>query len=168
MLVQISSGTGPVECGIAVGKVYAALVREFADPGCSEPDCNIAKGGHPSFPVLRAVPAKHSFGCKIPAYKSVLFSTDKNLGFLSGRSVCWQCPSPVRKGHRRKNWFVDVSTIPEVEEVPFDSKDLVMELFHAGGCATGPRASSPNPRRSGRSWPIARTPTRRCSPSSAR
>lgn len=133
MLVQISSGTGPIECGIAVGKIYSALVREYVDPSASEQGCAAAKGGHPAFPILRTAPMRHAIGSQVPAYKSILFSTDKDLGFLSGRSICWQCPSPVRKGHKRKNWFVDVAVIPEVEEVPFDSRDLAMELFHAGG-----------------------------------
>ncbi len=133
MLVQISSGTGPIECGIAVGKIYTALAREFADPSADDQGCDPSTGGHLAFPVLRATPVRHSFGCKIPAYKSILFSTDKDLSFLSGRSICWQCPSPVRKGHKRKNWFVDVAVIPEAEEISIDSKDLATEFFHAGG-----------------------------------
>lgn len=133
MLVQISSGTGPIECSIAVGKIYTALVREFVDPSAEEQRCNINAGGHPAFPVLRVTPVKQTFGCKMPAYKSILFSTDKDLGFLSGHSICWQCPSPIRKGHKRKNWFVDITVIPEIAEISFNSKDLAIELFHSGG-----------------------------------
>lgn len=133
MLVQLSSGTGPMECCIAVGKIYAALVRDYSDQSAEMQDCDLDRGGHPDFPVLRSVPIKKTHGCKIPAYKSILFSTDKDLSFLSGRSICWQCSSPLRKGHRRKNWFVSVSVIPEIEEVGFDSRDLSVEFFHAGG-----------------------------------
>ena len=133
MLVQLSSGTGPMECCIAVGKIYEALVRDYSEQSAETQDCGMDGGGHPDFPVLRTVPVKKTHGCKIPAYKSILFSTDKDLSFLSGRSICWQCPSPLRNGHKRKNWFVDVSVIPEVEEVSFDSRDLTVEFFHAGG-----------------------------------
>lgn len=133
MLVQLSAGTGPMECCIAVGKIYAALVRDSSERSAEMPDFDLEGGGHPDFPVLCAVPAKKTHGCKIPAYKSVLFSTDKDFSHLSGRSICWQCSSPLRKGHKRKNWFIDVSVIPEVEEVGFESRDLAVEFFHAGG-----------------------------------
>lgn len=133
MLVQISSGNGPIECSIAVGKIYSALAREFGSASADKQSCDVGAGGHPDFPILRATPVKQTFGCRLPAYKSILFSTEKDLSFLSGRSICWQCPSLVRKGHKRKNWFVDVTVIPEVEEIAFDSKDMALELFHAGG-----------------------------------
>lgn len=32
-------------------------------------------------------------------------------------SLQWVCESPFRPHHKRKNWFVDVSIIPEVKEI---------------------------------------------------
>ena len=43
--------------------------------------------------------------------------------------------SSFRPHHKRKNWFVDVSVIPEVEELVQDisDNDIRFERFHSGG-----------------------------------
>lgn len=133
MLVQISSGTGPIECCIAVAKVYEALVREYTHPETCASIPAIEDGGDSRFPVVSFKTARPKFGCKLPAYKSILFETSYDLGPLSNKSICWICRSPVRKDQKRKNWYVDVSIIPEADEVPFNSKDLRVEYFHSGG-----------------------------------
>lgn len=118
MILQISSGQGPAECEFAVGKLFSALQEEYPDiekiyeyPGV-EKDC----------------------------YKSIMFSTHADLSFLDG-SVQWVCESPFRPHHKRKNWFVDVSIIPEIsddassgtKEGYADEKDVIFERFHSGG-----------------------------------
>ena len=61
----------------------------------------------------------------------MLFSTEQDLSFLEG-SIQWICKSPFRPNHKRKNWFVDVSIIPEAENICTD-RDIRMERFHCGG-----------------------------------
>ena len=109
MIIQISSGQGPVECELAVSKLLAALQKEF-----------------PDIEVLSTHKSKTE-GC----YTSVLFSTEQDLSFLEG-SIQWICQSPFRPNHKRKNWFVDVSIIPEAENICTD-RDIRMERFHCGG-----------------------------------
>ena len=109
MLVQLSSGMGPLECEIAVGKLYQALQREFED-----------------IILVKAHESKVR-GC----YKSILFQTESDLSELEG-TVLWICKSPVRINHQRKNWFVDVSIIPEKQEI-CKEQDVRMERFHCGG-----------------------------------
>lgn len=109
MLVQISSGQGPAECELAVGKLYDALKREYAD-----------------IELLKAHPSRFSDG-----YTSILFSTDKDLSELEG-TVQWICQSPFRPNHKRKNWFVDVSIIKEAPQICKD-QDIKFERFHCGG-----------------------------------
>lgn len=133
MLVQISAGTGPIECCIAVAKVYEALVNAYSCGSSKNDAADIKDGGNKSYPVLNYKVAKEAAGCKLPAYKSILFSSEVDMSELSNRSICWQCESPVRKGHKRKNWFVDVSVIPDADEIAFDSKDIEVEFFHSGG-----------------------------------
>lgn len=112
MLLQISSGQGPVECEYAVGLLFASLQKEF-----------------PDVELYFANPSKEK-GC----YKSVMFSTIQDLSKLDG-SVQWVCESPFRPHHKRKNWFVDVSVIPEVKEIDIDinDADIRFERFHSGG-----------------------------------
>ena len=109
MIVQISAGQGPEECQIAVGKLYQSLKDEFKD--------------------LEMVSCKE--GRSKGSYHSILFITEQDLSFLEG-SIQWIWESTVRPGHKRKNWFVDVSIIPEKEEVE-DTADYRIEKFHSGG-----------------------------------
>lgn len=109
MIVQLSAGQGPEECQIAVGKLYASLKKEYDD--------------------LEMVSFKE--GRIKGSYHSILFLTEQDLAELEG-SVLWICKSMVRPGHKRKNWYVDVSIIPEKEEVE-DSADYRIEKFHSGG-----------------------------------
>ena len=109
MIIQLSSGQGPVECEIAVEKVFQALQKEFLD-----------------IEVLSVRKSKWEDG-----YTSILFSTEADLSFLEG-SIQWICKSPIRPNHKRKNWFVDVSVIPEVENICKD-QEVRFERFHCGG-----------------------------------
>ena len=60
-----------------------------------------------------------------------MFSTDADLSDLEG-TVQWTCLSPFRPHHKRKNWFVDVSIIPEAPQICKD-QDIRFERFHCGG-----------------------------------
>lgn len=109
MIIQISSGQGPAECELAVYKLYLSLKAEY-----------------PDIEMLTNHAAKCGKG-----YSSILFSTDTDLSHLEG-TVQWICQSPFRPHHKRKNWFVDVSIIPEVENICRD-QDIKFERFHCGG-----------------------------------
>lgn len=109
MILQISSGQGPVECELAVEGIFNSLQSEF-----------------PDIENLSRHKSRFSDG-----YTSILFSTDTDLSFLEG-TIQWICKSPIRPNHKRKNWFVDVSIIDEVEEV-VDEMDVKFERFHCGG-----------------------------------
>lgn len=109
ILVQISSGQGPQECQCAVGLLLQALEKEF-------PDIN----------VIARNPGSGK-GC----YTSVMFETENDLSALEG-SVLWVCKSPYRPNHGRKNWYVDVSIIPEAKTVAKEA-DYQIERLHSGG-----------------------------------
>lgn len=112
MIVQLSSGQGPAECELAVSKLYDALQKEF-----------------PDITMLSC----HEAGT-VECYTSILFSTECDLSGLEG-SIQWICKSPFRPNHKRKNWFVDVSVIPETEKTEKICKeqDIRFERFHCGG-----------------------------------
>lgn len=109
MIVQLSSGQGPSECELAVLKLYEALKKEY-----------------PDIEFLSAHEAREK-GC----YTSIIFTTEWDLSDLEG-SIQWICRSPFRPNHKRKNWFVDVSIIPEMENICKD-QDIRFERFHSGG-----------------------------------
>lgn len=109
MIIQISAGQGPPECQLAVGKLYAALEKEYGDLEWLSETRGEEKG----------------------CYDSIRFRTEQDLSGLEG-SVLWICQSPFRRNHKRKNWYVDVSIIPEMDRTPSE-KEYRVEKFHCGG-----------------------------------
>lgn len=109
MIIQISSGQGPVECEILVEKFFAELKREYPD--------------------ICVIDRHQSRFSSYPT--SIMFETEAEISELEG-TVQWVCHSPVRKNHKRKNWFADVRVIPE-EELICTNRDIRFEYFHCGG-----------------------------------
>ncbi len=109
MIIQISAGQGPCECQLAVAKLYEALKQEYKD-----------------LTLLSSTKGARK-GC----FDSIRFRTGENLNHLEG-TVLWICKSPFRKNHKRKNWYVDVSILPEQTEIAKEQQ-YRMEKFHCGG-----------------------------------
>ncbi|MCI9373900.1 MAG: peptide chain release factor H [Lachnospiraceae bacterium] len=109
MIVQISAGQGPSECQLAVAKLFGELQKEYGD-----------------LEVVSRTEG-HEKGC----YDSIRFRTGHNLSGLEG-TILWICRSPFRKNHKRKNWYVDVSIIPEQSEIASE-REYRIEKFHSGG-----------------------------------
>lgn len=112
MILQISAGMGPVECQRAVFGICKALMMEF-----------------PSLEILSYVEGERK-----ETFYSVMLSSDEDLSYLEG-TMLWICKSQYRTEHKRKNWFVDVSIIPETVNVDdnFSEADIIVEKFHASG-----------------------------------
>lgn len=109
MIVQISAGQGPEECQIAVGKLFEAWKKEYPD--------------------IEEISRRE--GKRKGCFHSILFATDRDMSDMEG-TVLWICKSPVRPAHKRKNWYVDVSIIPEKETISTED-DFRFEKFHSGG-----------------------------------
>lgn len=109
MIIQISSGQGPTECELAVSKFFETLKKEYPD-------------------IKMISSHKSRFNDN---YTSIMFETESDLQNLEG-SVQWICKSPYRPNHKRKNWFIDVSVIPEQQVICTDS-NIRFERFHCGG-----------------------------------
>ena len=111
MIVQISSGQGPGECELAVGKLFDELRTEY-------PDISVISGHRSKYSPK-------------DGYTSIMFSSEADLSALEG-SVLWICKSPLREGHKRKNWYVDVSIIPEAEKICTED-EVKIETYHSSG-----------------------------------
>lgn len=108
MRIQISSGQGPEECELAVGLFYQALWREVE-----------------GIQMISGVKGRRG------GFSSVVLEAEADLSGLEG-SVLWVCKSTLRPGHKRKNWYIDVSIL---EEVPRTSKEMQVrfETFRSSG-----------------------------------
>lgn len=109
MRIQISSGQGPAECEKGVALFAKTVQKEFSDAT-----------------ILSTVKG-HNSGC----YCSVVMETEQDVPTLEG-TVAWICQSPFRPHHKRKNWYIQVSILPDTETADEDS-DYKIEYFHCGG-----------------------------------
>ena len=113
MIVQLTSGIGsPIECAYAVGGVFNSLQNAFPDIQLSD-----------------SRPAREK-----SCYSSMVFISEEDLSFLSG-TILWVCKSPLRPNHKRKNWYIGCSIIPDVSDsdVLLFPEDIKMQVFHSGG-----------------------------------
>ena len=111
MLLQISSGQGPVECSVGVEKLAKSLLKEFT--GSRIVSVNEDYSGH--------------------GYKSCVMEFDDDVSSLEG-TVLWVWKSTIRPGHQRKNWYMDLHMIKEAEIVgEFDMSDCEITTMHCGG-----------------------------------
>jgi peptide chain release factor len=117
--LQISSGEGPAECCWVVARLAEVLTAEAEAAGLA-------------VRTLEFVPGEET-----GTFKTVLLSLDGpgEADFAAGwqGTVQWVGRSPYRPQHRRKNWFVGVEPFEIPEELPCDTKDLVIETMRSSG-----------------------------------
>jgi len=115
-----TSGRGPAECRIAVAHALRRLALEAEAIGCG---CAIAEDDHTD----AHGPASAIVVLDGPA------ATDLARRWTAG-SILWVSKSPLRPRHGRKNWFIAVMALPEMEGMPAPaSGDIRFESFRAGG-----------------------------------
>ena len=109
--MQISSGNGPAECELAVGKFLEVLKNEL-----------------PDMEIVNEVKTKYA-NC----YRSVAVSTNQDVSHLLG-TIKWIVQSPFRPKHKRKNWFISVDLFGEKSATADFSEDVIQfQTFHCGG-----------------------------------
>lgn len=111
MLLQISSGQGPVECSVGVEKLAKSLLKEFAGSRIVSINADYSGNG----------------------YKSCIMEFDEDVSMLEG-TVLWVWKSAIRPGHQRKNWYMDVSVLKDMEsDCQFDLRNCGITTMHCGG-----------------------------------
>ena len=109
MIYQISSGQGPAECELGVGRFLEYLKKHY------------------DITVL-----DYSEGYNMGTYRSVRFLTPDDLDDFVG-SIQWVWQSTYRPGHKRKNWFLDFSECAVSATEDFDEKKVIFQTFRSGG-----------------------------------
>ncbi|GAL85606.1 peptide chain release factor H [Sporocytophaga myxococcoides] len=118
-LVQISSGRGPEECWKVVAKVLEIFLKEAKKENLS---ANIVdKEVGPLNGTLLSV--------------SVLIKGIRGKEFLINweGSILWISPSPYRKFHKRKNWFVGIKAYDVADIFVWNDREVVFESLRASG-----------------------------------
>ncbi len=119
--LQISSGRGPAECQLAVAKLADVLVKEARKAGLACEALDVVAG--------------RERGAALSALLSLEGENVRAFAEKSRGSVLWICPSPVRAGHKRKNWFVGVEILapPDAESAVLRLADVAFEAMRASG-----------------------------------
>ncbi|EGO62489.1 peptide chain release factor-like protein [Acetonema longum DSM 6540] len=113
MLIQITSGRGPLECELAVGKFLQVLKKECGDV---EIVSQVA-GGY------------------VHCYKSIVLKATQIPEKIAG-TIQWIAQSPFRPKHKRKNWFIGVSIIQKnaaSQKQTSDAGLIRFETFRSSG-----------------------------------
>ncbi len=110
----ISSGSGPRECQWAARRIAECFVKEAKANGLT---AAILDQDNPASALLRL--------------------SGKNVdAFVKARcgTIRWIGQSPFRKYHKRKNWFVGVSRLPDLTDLPeIDERDITYTATRASG-----------------------------------
>ncbi|HGN1704724.1 TPA: peptide chain release factor H [Providencia rettgeri] len=115
ILLQFSSAQGPEECCIAVEKALAYFLEE-------------AKKHQVTVDLLESFPAKQGL-------KSALIYLEGEDAERLAQSWCgtvqWQCQSPIRPLHKRKNWFFSVMRFSAIQ--PITDSEIEFKFTKAQG-----------------------------------
>jgi len=119
VLIQITSGRGPVECAWVVARLADTLVAEARRTGLL---AELIEGeeGTEKGTLLSALIHLTGDGCD--AFADALEGTVQWIGY-----------SRFRPGHKRKNWFVGVQRIPVPVTTPFSDRDVRIETMRGSG-----------------------------------
>lgn len=115
---MITAGRGPVECGIAVKGIQQKF-RAYMNAQNITPRI-----------------AHQKLGSIGNAMDTIVFEIDNSdlkrvepwIGTLK-----WECKSPIRRFHKRKNWFIKCEKITIPESAKLMEKDVVLQTFRASG-----------------------------------
>lgn len=121
VFIHISSGRGPAECERAVALFAERLVASTGGLIASQA-AGLRRDGKTH--VVIQLPSEY-----------LEDAMDIVSGYLG--TVLWVCPSPYRKGCKRKNWFIRVSLGPSCAAPPdptaISASDLRFETARSSG-----------------------------------
>lgn len=113
MIYQITSGRGPEECELAVGKLFAYIEGRYS--------------------ISRLI--SYTNGYHNHTYKSIQFEYDGDITRdIPCGPILWICKSPYRPGRGiRKNWFIEFSVCDHDSKHEFNTDKIIFEPIHSRG-----------------------------------
>ncbi|MEK7432101.1 MAG: peptide chain release factor H [Cyanobacteriota bacterium] len=116
--IQITTGRGPEECCVFISKVLPVIEKEAKKLDCKIEILDIEKSD-------------------LNNIKSALLSIEGENIYLFKRewegTLKWVSESSIRKGHKRKNWFISVNFLELPEDTIFNPNDILIETMRSSG-----------------------------------
>lgn len=119
IIIQITSGRGPVECCRVVAKIQERMLEEARAAGIK-------------IEVLENKKAE----LKGTLLSATLMAEGKNLDpFIKTwqGTIQWIAASPYRKMHKRKNWFAGIAIFTLPQQALWQEKEIKLETCRASG-----------------------------------
>ena len=118
--LQITAGRGPEECCWVVARLVDYILADLARLGFKSELIEAVGGNHAQ--TLQSALLRLEGGDE----------SSRSMHRWQG-TVCWVGPSMFRPGHKRKNWFVDLSLLEPPLVTHWHARDLRIEAFRATG-----------------------------------
>ena len=119
ILLQITSGRGPVECCWVVARLAESIIADARRN------------------AINAEIIEEEVGSEKSTLLSALIHLDgseaKQFAASYEGTIQWIGNSTFRPGHRRKNWFVGVQRVPLPRSTIFSESDVRIETLKASG-----------------------------------
>lgn len=119
IIIQITSGRGPVECCRVVARVQERMLEQARKSGIETEVLENVKGDLRGTLLSATILAK---GASLEAFVKEWRGT-----------IQWIAPSPYRVFHRRKNWFVGVEIFDVRQQLRWDPAAVRLETCRASG-----------------------------------
>jgi len=119
VLLQITSGRGPVECCLAVAKMADILMADACKAGIDAERIETEPGPQDGTMLSALI---HLEGVQADIFAA---------GYVG--TVKWMFTSPFRPGHKRRNWFVGIRTVEMPTLVKLDERDIRIETMRGSG-----------------------------------
>ncbi len=119
IIIQITSGRGPVECSRVVAKIQELILDEARSAGIKTEVLDHKKG------MLKGT-----------LLSATLIAEGKDLNaFVKAwkGTVQWIAPSPYRKMYKRKNWFAGVAIFDLPKQALWKEQEVKLETCRASG-----------------------------------
>lgn len=113
----ITSGRGPQECNLAVGHISKIIQHE-------------ANRYQLRTEVVSTEKDNGTY-CSIVLSLEGPDAADFATNWMG--TIQWICQSPIRKNHKRKNWFIAVLDVEEHSSHPIDEKLIQFETMRSAG-----------------------------------
>lgn len=119
IIIQITSGRGPIECCRVVARVQERILADAREKAIETEVLENKKADLNRTLLSATILAK---GTSLQAFVKEWRGT-----------IQWIAPSPYRKFHKRKNWFAGVAIFDVKELLKWDPKEVTFETCRASG-----------------------------------
>lgn len=131
LIIQITAGRGPIECCRVVAKVQERMLAQARKNAIEIEVLENKKADLKGTLLSATILVKHG-----KHGKAITGDGDSILQAFVKEwrgTVQWIAPSPYRKFHKRKNWFVGVEIFDVQDRLQWNPKEVIFETCRASG-----------------------------------